>query len=361
MARIRTIKPDAFASDSLSQVPIRARWTFAGLWTFADDDGRARADARLIKAYVYPLDDDLTARDVEADLEALEQVGCIRRYEAGGKRYLCMPGWSDHQKISHPAKSKIPPPPESSGNPPEPSGSFSGPGTGPFQAAGASPNGSDGTRTALNGATSQQQQIPAAGQGQTDITAGQGTSPQSSVNPPETLQSPPETLRPEVEREREEEREEDLKAGGTHSAPPRSGGPKRGTRLPEDWEPDRDLKQWTLDEGMTADQARHTVEDFRDYWCSKTGRDATKTDWSRTWKRWVREELRRGTRRSGQAGRPTSASERSAAVLDDYRQRLAANRQTDPAAQQAPIWPASVPDPAHGVVDGTVIETRWPA
>jgi hypothetical protein len=108
MPRIRTIKPDAFLSESLSGVPRGTRWTFAGLWTYADDKGRARDDARLIKAALYPLDDDVTLEDVVHDLDLLAKIGGICRYIVGGKRYLHMPEWH-HQKINRPTPAKSPP------------------------------------------------------------------------------------------------------------------------------------------------------------------------------------------------------------------------------------------------------------
>lgn len=111
MARIRTIKPDAFASDSLSRVPREARWTFAGLWTYCDDEGRGRYDVRLIKAALYPLDDDVTLEVLSGELDELERVGCICRYSIAGKRYLHVPAWG-HQKINRPTKSKLPACPE---------------------------------------------------------------------------------------------------------------------------------------------------------------------------------------------------------------------------------------------------------
>ena len=113
MARIRSIKPDAFASDSLSHVARGVRWTFAGLWTYLDDDGRGRDDVRLIKAALYPLDEDITADVVADDLEQLLAVDCICRYTVDGKAYLHVQAW-DHQKISHPTPSKLPPCPEHS-------------------------------------------------------------------------------------------------------------------------------------------------------------------------------------------------------------------------------------------------------
>lgn len=64
---------------------------------------------------------------------------------------------------------------------------------------------------------------------------------------------------------------------------------KNGTRLPEDWEPSETLLQWAQD---NRPDLRHllpiVVEDFKDYWLSTTGTKATKLDWDRTFKRWIR-------------------------------------------------------------------------
>lgn len=111
MPRIRTIKPDAFLSDTLSSVPREARWTFAGLWTYVDDEGRGRYDVRLIKAALYPLDDTVTLSVLSGDLDELERVGCICRYSVAGRKFLHVPGWS-HQKINRPSPSKLPACPE---------------------------------------------------------------------------------------------------------------------------------------------------------------------------------------------------------------------------------------------------------
>jgi hypothetical protein len=111
MARIRTIKPDAFTSDSLSRVSVLARWTFAGLWTYCDDEGRGRADIRLIKAALYPLDDSVTLNKLTAALDELRGIGSLCFFEVAGKSYLHCPEWG-HQRINRPTKSKIPPCPE---------------------------------------------------------------------------------------------------------------------------------------------------------------------------------------------------------------------------------------------------------
>lgn len=108
MARIRTIKPDAFTSESLSSVSIPARWTFAGLWTYLDDDGRGRADTRLIKAALYPLDDEIQVDDIEDHLSQLEQIGAVCRYEANGRLYLHAPKFTRHQRVNRKTDSTIP-------------------------------------------------------------------------------------------------------------------------------------------------------------------------------------------------------------------------------------------------------------
>lgn len=111
MARIRTIKPEFFTSLTLARVSRSARLTFIGLWTYCDDDGRGRDEARLVKAAIWPLDDDVSAADVEADLAELAAAGLIQRYAVEGSRYLAVRNWNEHQKIGHPTPSKIPAPP----------------------------------------------------------------------------------------------------------------------------------------------------------------------------------------------------------------------------------------------------------
>lgn len=74
----------------------------------------------------------------------------------------------------------------------------------------------------------------------------------------------------------------------------------RGTRLPEGWAPSSDLGAWLLGklpEGRWSDHSRrwvlHETEKFTLYWATKTGRDATKIDWDRTWQKWMLTALER--------------------------------------------------------------------
>lgn len=110
MARIRTIKPHFFKSYDVTQLSYRARLTWIGLWTYCDDDGRGRDDARLIKGELWPLEDDVTWQDVEADLTELSRSAHVVRYTVENRNYLAIPTWKDHQVISRPTASRIPSP-----------------------------------------------------------------------------------------------------------------------------------------------------------------------------------------------------------------------------------------------------------
>jgi hypothetical protein len=117
MARMRTIKPEACTSESLARLPRGIRWTFACLWTHCDDDGRALRNSRLIKAAIYPLDDEMTPDIVASDLAELEAVGAVCFYEVDGREYLHIPSWSEHQHPNRPVPSKLPPCPKSDHSP----------------------------------------------------------------------------------------------------------------------------------------------------------------------------------------------------------------------------------------------------
>lgn len=69
--------------------------------------------------------------------------------------------------------------------------------------------------------------------------------------------------------------------------------PVRATRLPDDFHPDAG---WAISAGLSRSEAETEAAKFRDYWTSKSGQNATKTDWSATWRNWVRSALERRPR-----------------------------------------------------------------
>lgn len=109
MARIRTIKPEAFFSESLAEVSVEAERTFFGLLTQADDHGRHRDNAAIIAGLLWPLRAEHTSVHVEDDLHQLASAGLICRYTGcDGRRYLHIVTWSEHQKIDKPSQSRLP-------------------------------------------------------------------------------------------------------------------------------------------------------------------------------------------------------------------------------------------------------------
>ncbi|WP_121827736.1 hypothetical protein [Streptomyces sp. S1] len=109
MARIRTIKPEAFESEDLAAVGVTAMVTFFGLLTQADDSGRFRDHPAIIAGRLWALRADHTPANVAIDLEQLAEAGLICRYTGcDGHSYLHVVTWEKHQKIDRPSASRRP-------------------------------------------------------------------------------------------------------------------------------------------------------------------------------------------------------------------------------------------------------------
>ncbi|WP_172387212.1 hypothetical protein [Streptomyces sp. MNP-20] len=109
MARIRTIKPEAFESEDLASVSITAERTFFGLLTQADDSGRHRDHPAIIAGRLWALRPEHAATHVAQDLEELAAAGLICRYTGcDGRNWLHVVTWERHQKIDRPSASRLP-------------------------------------------------------------------------------------------------------------------------------------------------------------------------------------------------------------------------------------------------------------
>ena len=118
MARIRTVKPEFWSSESVGRLTRDARLLFIAIWNLADDSGRLRGALPYLAGAAFPYDED--ARDLIGDwLDQLIGAGCVRRYVGpDGNVYLDVPKWKLHQRIDKPSISKIPEFPEPSRSPP---------------------------------------------------------------------------------------------------------------------------------------------------------------------------------------------------------------------------------------------------
>jgi hypothetical protein len=115
VARIRTVKPEYAKHRKVRRISRDARLLNIHLWNLADDEGRLQELPRWIIGEVFPADDDVTPEVLRGWLAELESVGLITRYEIDGELYIACHDWADHQKISHPTASVLPPPPSANG------------------------------------------------------------------------------------------------------------------------------------------------------------------------------------------------------------------------------------------------------
>jgi uncharacterized protein YdaU (DUF1376 family) len=87
--------------------------------------------------------------------------------------------------------------------------------------------------------------------------------------------------------------------------PPPSGAPladarpkSRGLRLPPGWSPGDDGLAFAEGQGLRNGMAAKELDRFRDYWAAQPGQKGIKTDWSATWRNWVRKAAESAPRSS---------------------------------------------------------------
>lgn len=114
MARIRSVKPEFWKSETIAALSMQTRLTFIALWTYVDDNGVGRDVEKLVAAELYPLEDDPreTLAHVSRSLAELSDHGRIVRYTVEGKPFLAVVNWTEHQKIDKPNKPRYPGPEE---------------------------------------------------------------------------------------------------------------------------------------------------------------------------------------------------------------------------------------------------------
>lgn len=104
MARIRTIKPEFWTDEKLTECSLSARLLFIGTWNFADDAGNLDRSAKQIKARVFPIDN----IDCEPLIQELIAQGLLIEYAVNDKKYLHIQGFAKHQLINRPSKPSCP-------------------------------------------------------------------------------------------------------------------------------------------------------------------------------------------------------------------------------------------------------------
>jgi hypothetical protein len=109
--RIRTFKPERYQDERFMGVSRDARHLYDGLTTRADDEGRGSANPALIRANVFPYDEDIAPDTLEGWLGELAAADLVEIYEAEGRRYFSLVSWADDQRIDRATPSTVPLPP----------------------------------------------------------------------------------------------------------------------------------------------------------------------------------------------------------------------------------------------------------
>jgi hypothetical protein len=104
VARIRTIKPEFWSDDTITECSLSARLLFIGIWNFADDAGNLDRSHKQIKTRVFPLDN----INCEPLIIELLAHGLLIEYSVSDKKYLHIPGFTTHQLINRPSKPVVP-------------------------------------------------------------------------------------------------------------------------------------------------------------------------------------------------------------------------------------------------------------
>lgn len=106
MARIRTIKPEFWQNEELSEVCETARLVAIGILNLSDDEGWFKAHARLIESALFPLTE--PSVNIHECLNQLINIGYISLHiGSDGKQYGNVVNFTKHQKVNRPSKSKI--------------------------------------------------------------------------------------------------------------------------------------------------------------------------------------------------------------------------------------------------------------
>lgn len=108
MARIRTIKPEFWQHPKTGSVSRDARLLFLGLLNESDDEGRMRYSAKRLAGVLFPFDEDVSPHDIDTWCSELAKAGLVERYAVEDAFYLAVPGFTEHQRISHARPSTLP-------------------------------------------------------------------------------------------------------------------------------------------------------------------------------------------------------------------------------------------------------------
>lgn len=121
MTRQRTLQAELWRRRKWVALEPMTRLTSIGLQASADDHGRGPVEPLLIKADIYPLDQEVTADLILEHVLDLDTAEFLTLYQVGPDTFFQITHWP---RVDRPNPSDVPPPPDplptDSGSTPEP-------------------------------------------------------------------------------------------------------------------------------------------------------------------------------------------------------------------------------------------------
>jgi hypothetical protein len=325
VARIRTIKPEFFTSETVGEWSDSTQIIFIGLWNHARDNGVGSANQRYLAGQIRPFMDQKEAvRRIQGALRECSRSGVLRLFTRGNRDFYAIVNWKEHQSISKPT-----PIPEGFEHPrPEEEAEYRARNpwleedddeTSPDLQVVRLPEDSrrtpgglpEDSRLERKGKEGKGRETPPPSSG--GVRGGMSTALaiQAPLIAEVLLPSPP--------------------------APAAASKPAtRGHRLPEDWTPTAKTMTWSREQATTTGVDISTEwAKFRDYWLSRAGAGARKVDWDRTWRNWVREAADRTNRRSGRSSSGMTPKDQKVANILAMGRRMKAEAEAAEAAGTA--------------------------
>lgn len=105
MPRKRMIDPEFWSDEEIGEWSFEARLFYIALWNFADDEGKFKANEALLKAQIFPYDDDIDFDSIKKFLASK-----VLWYEICGLSYGYIRNFNKYQRIDRPTISRIPNP-----------------------------------------------------------------------------------------------------------------------------------------------------------------------------------------------------------------------------------------------------------
>ena len=108
MARKRMIDPKFWTDDKVIELKRDSRLLFIGMWNFSNDLGLHIDNDKVLKAEIYPADEDITMQEIKLMKKELIEFGLIviGKCKITDTSLIKITNWNLYQKISKPQPSK---------------------------------------------------------------------------------------------------------------------------------------------------------------------------------------------------------------------------------------------------------------